>query len=157
MAMGYGHVYVARVAFGAKDVQTVQAFLEAEAYPGPSLIIAYSHCIAHGYDMAFGRRAAEAGGGLAASGRSTASTRGAWPHGEPPLKLDSRPAQDPPSATTCATRPASAWWRSRIPSASSACSAAAEREAAPALRRLPAARAVTIPRDGAERRARPAG
>ncbi len=54
MAMGYGHVYVARVAFGAKDTQTVQAFLEAEAYPGPSLIIAYSHCIAHGYDMAYG-------------------------------------------------------------------------------------------------------
>src|SRR5262249_10294220 len=54
MAMGYGNVYVARVAFGAKDAQTVQAFLEAEAHPGPSLIIAYSHCIAHGYDMALG-------------------------------------------------------------------------------------------------------
>ena len=50
----YGHVYVARVAFGAKMSQTVQAFLEAEAYPGTSLIIAYSHCIAHGYDMANG-------------------------------------------------------------------------------------------------------
>ena len=54
MAMGYGHVYVAQVAFGAKDTQTVKAFLEAESYPGPSLIIAYSHCIAHGYDMAHG-------------------------------------------------------------------------------------------------------
>ena len=54
MAMAYGHVYVAQVAFGAKDAQTLKAFLEAEAYPGPSLIIAYSHCIAHGYDMAFG-------------------------------------------------------------------------------------------------------
>jgi pyruvate-ferredoxin/flavodoxin oxidoreductase len=54
MAMAYGHVYVARVAFGAKDVQTVRAFQEAESYPGPSLIIAYSHCIAHGYDMAHG-------------------------------------------------------------------------------------------------------
>jgi pyruvate-ferredoxin/flavodoxin oxidoreductase len=54
MAMGYGHVYVARVAFGAKDAQTVRAFQEAEAHPGPSLIIAYSHCIAHGYDMAQG-------------------------------------------------------------------------------------------------------
>jgi pyruvate-ferredoxin/flavodoxin oxidoreductase len=53
-AMSYGHVYVARVAFGAKDQQTVRAFLEAEAYPGPSLIIAYSHCIAHGYDMRYG-------------------------------------------------------------------------------------------------------
>jgi pyruvate-ferredoxin/flavodoxin oxidoreductase len=54
MAMTYGNVYVARIAFGAKDHQTVKAFLEAESYPGPSLIIAYSHCIAHGYDMAFG-------------------------------------------------------------------------------------------------------
>ncbi len=54
MAMVYGHVYVAQVAFGAKDAQTVKAFLEAESYPGPSLVIAYSHCIAHGYDMAHG-------------------------------------------------------------------------------------------------------
>ena len=54
MAMAYGNVYVARVAFGAKDVQTVRAFQEAESYDGPSLIIAYSHCIAHGYDLAFG-------------------------------------------------------------------------------------------------------
>src|SRR5262249_5220727 len=54
MAMAYGSVYVAQVAFGAKDSQTVQAFLEAEAYDGPSLIIAYGHCIAHGYDMAKG-------------------------------------------------------------------------------------------------------
>ena len=54
MAMAYGHVYVAQVAFGAKDAQTLKAFLEAESYPGPSLIIAYSHCIAHGYDLACG-------------------------------------------------------------------------------------------------------
>jgi pyruvate-ferredoxin/flavodoxin oxidoreductase len=54
MAMAYGNTYVARVAFGAKDVQTVRAFQEAEAYPGPSIIIAYSHCIAHGYDLAKG-------------------------------------------------------------------------------------------------------
>ncbi len=54
MAMAYGSVYVANVAFGAKDAHTVKAFLEAEAYPGPSVIIAYSHCIAHGYDMAYG-------------------------------------------------------------------------------------------------------
>jgi pyruvate-ferredoxin/flavodoxin oxidoreductase len=54
MAMAYGHVYVASVAFGARDAQTVRAFLEAESYPGPSVIIAYSHCIAHGYDMALG-------------------------------------------------------------------------------------------------------
>ena len=54
MAITYGSVYVARVAFGANDMQTVKAFLEAEAYPGPSLIIAYSHCIAHGYDLIHG-------------------------------------------------------------------------------------------------------
>src|SRR5476649_592422 len=54
MAMAYGHVFVAQVAFGAKDAQTLKAFIDAEAYPGPSLIIAYSHCIAHGYDMALG-------------------------------------------------------------------------------------------------------
>ena len=54
LAMSYGNVYVARVAMGADDQQTLNAFLEAEAYDGPSLIIAYSHCIAHGYDMAQG-------------------------------------------------------------------------------------------------------
>ncbi|MEZ5421063.1 MAG: hypothetical protein R2708_27505, partial [Vicinamibacterales bacterium] len=54
MAIDYGHVYVARVAFGAKDTQTVKAIQEAEAYPGTSLVIAYSHCIAHGYDMEHG-------------------------------------------------------------------------------------------------------
>jgi pyruvate-ferredoxin/flavodoxin oxidoreductase len=54
MAISYGNVYVAQVAFGAKDSQTLKALLEAEAYPGPSLVIAYSHCIAHGYDLACG-------------------------------------------------------------------------------------------------------
>ena len=54
VAMSYGSIYVARIAFGADDRQTVQALLEAEAYDGPSLIIAYSHCIAHGYDLQFG-------------------------------------------------------------------------------------------------------
>ena len=53
-AISYGSVYVARVAMGGNDSHTVRAFLEAEAHDGPSLIIAYSHCIAHGYDMAFG-------------------------------------------------------------------------------------------------------
>ncbi len=53
-AVSYGYVYVARVAMGAGDTHTVKAFLEAEAHEGPSLIIAYSHCIAHGYDMAMG-------------------------------------------------------------------------------------------------------
>ncbi|MFQ3676632.1 MAG: pyruvate:ferredoxin (flavodoxin) oxidoreductase [Fimbriimonadaceae bacterium] len=56
MAITYGEVYVAQVAMGANDAQTVKAFLEAEAYPGPSLIIAYSHCIAHGIDMRHGMR-----------------------------------------------------------------------------------------------------
>ncbi|HEY7348440.1 MAG TPA: pyruvate:ferredoxin (flavodoxin) oxidoreductase [Ktedonobacterales bacterium] len=65
LAMAYGNVYVARVAMGADDQQTLNAFLEAEAYDGPSLIIAYSHCIAHGYDMAQGlaqqKRAVQSG------------------------------------------------------------------------------------------------
>src|SRR5262245_47919076 len=83
----YGHVYVAKVAFGAKMAQTAQAFLEAESYAGPSLIIAYSHCIAHGYDMANG-----------ASQQKLAVESGVWPlyrfdprrlvKGEPPLNLD---------------------------------------------------------------------
>jgi len=54
MAMAYGSVYVARVAMGGDDAQTVRAFLEADAYDGPSLIVAYSHCINHGYDMLYG-------------------------------------------------------------------------------------------------------
>jgi len=51
MAMDYEQVYVAQVSFGAKDTQTLRAFLEAESYEGPSLIIAYSPCIAHGVDL----------------------------------------------------------------------------------------------------------
>ena len=54
MAVSYGSVYVARVAMGSSDMHTVKAFLEAEAYNGPSLIIAYSPCIAHGYDLSHG-------------------------------------------------------------------------------------------------------
>ena len=87
-AMSYGHVYVARIAFGAKMNQTVQALLEAEAYPGPSLVIAYSHCIAHGYDLARG-----------ADQQRMAVESGVWPlyrfdprralKGEAPLQLDS--------------------------------------------------------------------
>jgi pyruvate-ferredoxin/flavodoxin oxidoreductase len=90
LANMYGHVYVAKVAFGAKMVQTAQAFLEAESYKGPSLIIAYSHCIAHGYDMAHG-----------AAQQKLAVDSGVWPlyrfdprrlvKGEPPLKLDYGP------------------------------------------------------------------
>ena len=51
MAMAYGNVYVARVAFGANKLQTIRAFNEADEYDGPSIIIAYSHCINHGYDL----------------------------------------------------------------------------------------------------------
>jgi len=54
MAVNYATAYVARVAMGQSDMQTVKAFLEAEAYDGPSIIIAYSHCIAHGYDLVHG-------------------------------------------------------------------------------------------------------
>ncbi len=65
IAMAYGTVYVARVAFAARDQHTLRSFLEAESYPGPSLLIAYSHCIAHGYDLAFAgdqqRRAVQSG------------------------------------------------------------------------------------------------
>ena len=54
IAMSYGYVYVAKIAMGASDQQTLRAFMEADAYDGPSLIIAYSHCIAHGYDLVKG-------------------------------------------------------------------------------------------------------
>jgi len=54
MAMSYGNVYVARVSLGANDAQVIKAFQEAEAYPGASIIIAYSHCIAHGFDLKLG-------------------------------------------------------------------------------------------------------
>ena len=54
MAMNYGNVYVAQIAMGASDIQTVKAFQEAESYNGPSIIIAYSHCIAHGINMRYG-------------------------------------------------------------------------------------------------------
>jgi pyruvate-ferredoxin/flavodoxin oxidoreductase len=56
LASDYGHVYVANIAYGAKDTQTLRVFHEAEAYDGPSLIVAYSPCIAHGYDMLYNQR-----------------------------------------------------------------------------------------------------
>ena len=67
-AISYGNVYVARVAFGANPQQTLLALREAEAYDGPALILAYSHCIAHGYDMK---------NGLAQQNKAVAS--GHWP------------------------------------------------------------------------------
>jgi pyruvate-ferredoxin/flavodoxin oxidoreductase len=89
MAMTYGSVYVASVAMGAKDEHTLKAFLEAEAYDGPSIIIAYSHCIAHGIDMT-----------TAMTDQKVAVESGQWllyrynPErtgpGENPLTLDSR-------------------------------------------------------------------
>ena len=89
MAMTYGNVYVAKVAMGYNDAQTVRAFMEAEAYDGPSIIIAYSHCIEHGIDMMLGDHQQE-----------LAVKSGAWvlyrynpslaKKGKNPLKLDSK-------------------------------------------------------------------
>jgi pyruvate-ferredoxin/flavodoxin oxidoreductase len=89
LAMAYGNIYVARVAMGADDLQTLKTFIEAEAYDGPSLIIAYSHCIAHGYDMHDGLRQ-----------QKLAVQTGYWPlyrynpalaaQGKPPMTLDSK-------------------------------------------------------------------
>jgi len=88
LAMSYGSVYVAQVAMGAKDEHTLKAFLEAEAYNGPSLIIAYSHCIAHGINMTKGM-----------ANQKAAVQSGFWPlyrynpdlaaEGKNPLSLDS--------------------------------------------------------------------
>jgi pyruvate-ferredoxin/flavodoxin oxidoreductase len=96
-AISYGSVYVAKVAMGANDVQTVKAFIEAENYDGPSLIIAYSHCIAHGINMKNGLNQ-----------QKLAVVSGYWPlfrfnpdlsrNGENPFRLDSKapsiPLQD---------------------------------------------------------------
>jgi pyruvate-ferredoxin/flavodoxin oxidoreductase len=94
IAMTYGSIYVASVAMGAKDEQTLRAFVEAESYPGPSLIIAYSHCIAHGIavDMGVGARQ-----------QKLAVDTGQWllyrfdprraAAGENPLQLDSQAAK----------------------------------------------------------------
>ncbi|HSN68690.1 MAG TPA: thiamine pyrophosphate-dependent enzyme, partial [Thermoanaerobaculia bacterium] len=90
IAMTYGNIYVASVAMGARDEHTLKAFIEAEAYDGPSLIIAYSHCIAHGIaDMS-----------IAMQHQKALVDSGQWllyrynPEkalaGEAPLKLDSR-------------------------------------------------------------------
>jgi pyruvate-ferredoxin/flavodoxin oxidoreductase len=94
IAMQYGNAYVARVSLGARDTQTLNAFKEAEAFNGPALIIAYSHCIAHGYDIAAGLAHQE-----------LAVKTGYWPllrynpdlaaQGKNPLKLDSaKPTAD---------------------------------------------------------------
>jgi pyruvate-ferredoxin/flavodoxin oxidoreductase len=87
-AIAYGNVYVAQVAMGANPQQTLLAFREAEAYPGPSLILAYCHCIAHGFDLQFGMRQ-----------QDLAVASGYWPLfrydpamrsiGENPFRLDS--------------------------------------------------------------------
>jgi pyruvate-ferredoxin/flavodoxin oxidoreductase len=94
IAMTYGYIYVARIAMGASDQQTLTALLEADAYDGPSLIIAYSHCIAHGYDLRKGL-----------DQQSLAVKSGAWPlfrynpnrlkEGKNPLQLDSRDPKIP--------------------------------------------------------------
>jgi pyruvate-ferredoxin/flavodoxin oxidoreductase len=89
IAVSYGSIYVAQVAMGASDSQTVKAFVEAESYDGPSIIIAYSHCIAQGIDMRTGFDQQKA-----------AVASGAWPlyrfdprlaaQGTNPLQLDSK-------------------------------------------------------------------
>jgi pyruvate-ferredoxin/flavodoxin oxidoreductase len=89
IAMSYGYIYVARVAMGYNDAQTLNAILEAEAYPGPSIVIAYTHCIAHGINM---RKGLEQ--------QKLAVQSGAWQlyrfnpllknEGQNPLKLDSK-------------------------------------------------------------------
>ncbi len=89
LAMTYGSIYVAKVAMGANSAQTVKAFVEAEAYPGPSLIVAYSQCIAHGIDMTYGYQE-----------QKKAVESGHWPlfrfdprlkeQGKNPLQLDSK-------------------------------------------------------------------
>ena len=94
IAMTYGNIYVASVAMGAKDEQTLRAFVEAESYPGPSLIIAYSHCIAHGIAVDTG---------MGARQQKLAVDSGQWllyrfdprraEHGENPLQLDSPAAK----------------------------------------------------------------
>ncbi len=94
IAMDYGHVYVAQVAYGARDTQTLRALIEAESYPGPSLVIAYSPCIAHGVDLTHNLRQ-----------QTLAMRCGHWPllrhdpreraQGHNPLRLDS-PAPDLP-------------------------------------------------------------
>ncbi len=89
MAMTYGNVYVAQIAMGANDRQTVQAFREAEAYDGPSLIIAYSHCIAHGINMAKGLNS-RSWRWTPATGRSIATIRSGGQQGKNPFQLDSR-------------------------------------------------------------------
>jgi pyruvate-ferredoxin/flavodoxin oxidoreductase len=96
IAASYGNVYVAKVAFGAKDTQTVQAFIEAERHPGVSVIIAYSHCIAHGYNLASGL-----------SQQKMAVDTGYWPlyrydparieKGQSPMVLDSAAPKTPVS------------------------------------------------------------
>jgi len=93
-AISYGYVYVARVAMGGGDTHTIKAFQEAEAHDGPSLIIAYSHCIAHGYDLGFGLNQ-----------QKNAVLSGYWPlvrynpalrlAGKNPFQLDSKPPSIP--------------------------------------------------------------
>jgi pyruvate-ferredoxin/flavodoxin oxidoreductase len=93
-AMRYGNVYIAQIAMGANDTHTVKAFLEAEAHPGPSMIIAYSQCIAHGIDMAKGM-----------TQQKLAVESGYWPlyrfdprlesEGKNPFQLDSRDPKIP--------------------------------------------------------------
>ena len=121
-AISYGYVYVARVAMGGNDTHTVKAFLEAEAHDGPSLIIAYSHCIAHGYDMAFGMNQQKA-----------AVLSGYWPlmrynpalrkEGKNPFQLDSKAPSIPLKQTMPTRKRATRCWRGAIRKRRANCSA----------------------------------
>ncbi len=94
LAVSGGEAYVARIAMGADDTQAIRAIIEAEKYPGPSIIIAYSHCIAHGYDMKYGLNQ-----------QKLAVTSGYWPlfrfnpmlasEGKNPFQLDSKAPKIP--------------------------------------------------------------
>jgi pyruvate-ferredoxin/flavodoxin oxidoreductase len=93
IARSYGNVYVAQVSMGANDLQTTKALLEADAWPGPSLVIAYSTCIAHGIDMS-----------MSMTHQKDAVKSGYWPlyrfrpseiEGGKPFKLDSNPPSIP--------------------------------------------------------------
>ncbi len=112
IAMDYETIYVAHIAYGAKDLQTLRAFLEAESYPGPSLIIAYSPCIAHGVDLGHNHRQ-----------QQLAVHSGHWPlfrydprrarQSQNPLRLDSPPPTIPYREFALTETRFSALWQTR--------------------------------------------
>jgi Pyruvate:ferredoxin oxidoreductase and related 2-oxoacid:ferredoxin oxidoreductases, beta subunit len=116
IAMSYGYVYVAQIALGANMNQTIKAIREAESYNGPSIIIAYSHCINHGIDMMKGM-----------DQQKIAVQSGVWPlyrydprlkaEGKNPFQLDSKDRTTPSSSSTCTPKCGSRASCRRTPSA----------------------------------------